>query len=157
MIEFQINSYNVRLNVIEPSSRISDFDYDDYGNRYISSYINELIFEDLITGVQVAKIGFSDDTSSSIARGFELLCDNIGVDNNGLTPRYQLLTTGPIYCGFSDKIGLISMNRGKLDDNIYVSAIKTFPSYGEKYFMFYLTQRECEYLYYILEHKFELI
>ena len=49
------------------------------------------------------------------------------------------------------------MNRGKLDDNIYVSAIKTFPSYGEKYFMFYLTQRECEYLYYILEHKFELI
>lgn len=59
------SKYNILHRVTTPS-RMSDYDYDEYGNRYITSYLHTLEFHDKILGSKIFEFSFPSDVCAEM-------------------------------------------------------------------------------------------
>lgn len=54
------------LHTVTTPTRMSDYDYDEYGNRYIMSYLHTLEFHDKILGNKIYEFSFPSDACAEM-------------------------------------------------------------------------------------------
>ena len=153
MGQYNLGIYSIEYNVITPESRVMDYDY-DYQRRFISSYINELIFRDQITNAYIGRVLFSDDTLHDITKGLVAINDNLGTDNNDnsevVLKAPLILTIKQLFC--DKNFGMATLCR--IDDKVYLHFLTTYPmQYSGSYISIPLSPHECARLYDILENR----
>lgn len=65
--EFALSTSRYKIfHKVKIPTRMSDYDYDSTGNRYITSYLHTLEFYDVITGAKIFEFSFSSDACAEM-------------------------------------------------------------------------------------------
>jgi len=123
MEELITGSYIIEHEIKEPS-KLSDFDYDpeDLGRRFISTYIHTLRFKDRITDAELVTIGFPSETCANIIVGI------MGTD--AMSNNHHLLSSVKgIFVNGSHKPGIMTISRIWNGDGITITILNNGETY----------------------------
>ena len=113
--------YRVIHRVKEPS-RVTDYDYDDKGNRYITSYLHTLEFKDILTEAPLFKFSFPSDICA------EMLLILYKLITNSVRPHEPTSVMIP---------------SGSTTETIYLNVVFTYGIYGDKHTLTMRVMNSC--------------
>lgn len=107
---------------VDIPTRVSDYDYDDEGNRYITSYLHTLEFKDVLTEATLFKFSFPSDVCA------EMILILYRLISNGMRPH---------------DLTSVMIPSGSNTETIYLNVVFTYGIYGNQHTLTMRVMNSC--------------